>query len=196
MLLRGNELHIASSGGSHAVLASNQEKVDRNGRRRHRQGKRSRSRTARLLSVDRNSALGRGRQPLRAWVSNEAQTFSEDELAIMQCIGGDPNRAMADLRMCTFRITDVDEFLIVATDGIWEYIEPEEAVRIVGGFLEAGYDVKEACAHLIEVAAEKWEQYECNNRDDITAIVVRFSDLEMEERSEESTVNDMVICPC
>jgi protein phosphatase PTC2/3 len=72
-------------------------------------------------------------------------------------------------------VTDEDEFLIVASDGVWEFLDSIDAVNIVAKNLHRG--ATKACQALIEAAAEKWHEEEGAYRDDITAIVVRLQEL-------------------
>ena len=65
-----------------------------------------------------------------------------------------------------------DLFLILASDGVWEFIENEEAVRIVRLFHEQGKPALDACRFLIAKAALLWRTNEGQYRDDITAIVI------------------------
>jgi protein phosphatase 2C family protein 2/3 len=68
-----------------------------------------------------------------------------------------------------------DNFLIVATDGVWEFISSAEAVKIISKHLHKG--ATKACQVLIETAAAKWHDEEGDYRDDITAMVVRLQHL-------------------
>jgi serine/threonine protein phosphatase PrpC len=81
-------------------------------------------------------------------------------------------------------VKEEDEFLILATDGVWEFIGSEDAVKIVSKHLycKDGEDDGEKCASkaceaLIKAAMAKWHEYEGDYRDDITAIVVRLQDI-------------------
>ncbi|KAG8465260.1 hypothetical protein KFE25_002567 [Diacronema lutheri] len=66
-----------------------------------------------------------------------------------------------------------DLFLIMASDGVWEFISSDEAVAICAPIVaQAG--ATEACTKLIERAAAKWREEEGDYRDDITAIVCKF----------------------
>lgn len=68
--------------------------------------------------------------------------------------------------------TQDDKFMILATDGVWEFIENDEAVRLVNIFFTSGKTAEEACRFLIASAAMKWREYEGDYRDDITCIVI------------------------
>ena len=72
------------------------------------------------------------------------------------------------------KVTDQDEFLVLASDGVWEFISSEEGVRIVGDCLERGLTASEASIQLIRHAIKLWKNIEGDYRDDITAIVVRL----------------------
>lgn len=67
-----------------------------------------------------------------------------------------------------------DEFLILASDGVWEFISSQEAVDVVGAKLAEGKECHGACQELIELASERWAEEEGDYRDDITAIVVKL----------------------
>lgn len=73
-----------------------------------------------------------------------------------------------------FDITAEDQFMILASDGVWEFIYSQEAVDIVAGVLREGGSVTDACQELIGQSAQKWVEEEGDYRDDITAIVIRF----------------------
>ncbi len=65
---------------------------------------------------------------------------------------------------------DEEYTLIIASDGVWEFIENEEAMAIV---LEKR-DASLGCAALVAEASERWRAEEGNYRDDITAIVAHL----------------------
>ena len=69
-------------------------------------------------------------------------------------------------------IEATDHFLIMASDGVWEFIQSSEAVRIVDKAYRAGKTAREASYSLITRAALRWAQEEGSYRDDITAVVV------------------------
>ena len=82
-----------------------------------------------------------------------------------------------------------DEFMILATDGIWEFIDSDEAVAIVAKYDNAteasrgvhsltlyqgthsAFDLQ-ACYDLIHTATQLWRKEEGDYRDDITALVI------------------------
>mmetsp|Transcript_1858 Transcript_1858/g.3688 ORF Transcript_1858/g.3688 Transcript_1858/m.3688 type:complete len:108 (-) Transcript_1858:96-419(-) len=85
-----------------------------------------------------------------------------------------PVGVIADPAVTSHDLTDEDEFMIVATDGVWEFVSSDEAIEIVARHLDAGEGASRACQCLIEEAAAKWHDFEGDYRDDITALVVTF----------------------
>lgn len=64
-----------------------------------------------------------------------------------------------------------DELLIVASDGVWEFIESQEACELVAKIEHAS----EAADALVQEAVRRWVQHEHGlYQDDITAIVVKL----------------------
>lgn len=76
---------------------------------------------------------------------------------------------------------DGPAFIVMASDGVWEFIESDDACALVHKFLykkeDGCQDATVAVTKLIETAAAKWRQEEGDYRDDITAIVVRMRGL-------------------
>jgi serine/threonine protein phosphatase PrpC len=65
-----------------------------------------------------------------------------------------------------------DKFLIVASDGVWEYLENQEVAELIAPFYLRG-DLDLACERVIRVASEVWQKVSLS-RDDITLIVVNL----------------------
>jgi len=66
-------------------------------------------------------------------------------------------------------LTGEDECLILASDGVWEFVSSQEALDICYQHRD---NAALACKALIKYSAQTWEMREGNYRDDITAIVV------------------------
>jgi len=108
----------------------------------------------------------------RVWLDSSCTQIG---LAMSRSIG---DHAVTDVGVVaepvvtSHEINEEDDFLILASDGVWEFISSEEAVDIVSKNLSKGST--RACQLLIEAAAEKWHQEEGDYRDDITALVVQL----------------------
>ena len=65
-----------------------------------------------------------------------------------------------------------DKFMLVASDGVWEFISNEECMNIIGEFYEKD-DMKGCCEFLYEESKKRWLMEE-DVIDDITMILVFF----------------------
>ena len=66
-----------------------------------------------------------------------------------------------------------EKFIIIASDGIWEYIDSDECVNIIKDYYENNMDAVGGLNALIKEAFKRWKIEE-DNIDDITAIVLFF----------------------
>ena len=176
-LLRENKLFCANSGDSRAVLA-----------RKDSAGVWD----AINLTVDQNPDLPAEQTRIedmggyvspppepglsaRVWLDAECTQIG---LAMARSIGDHAVKqvgVIAEPVVSSHEVTKDDEFVIFATDGVWEFLSSEEAVKIVADNLHRG--ATEACKSLIEAAAGRWHDEEGDYRDDITALVVRLQHL-------------------
>ena len=70
-----------------------------------------------------------------------------------------------------FEFNGNEKFIILASDGIWEFIDSDESVKIIKDFYENGKDAVGALNKLVKEAFNRWKKEE-DNIDDITAILV------------------------
>jgi len=115
----------------------------------------------------------------RVWLDPE---FTHIGLAMARSLGDHAVKSVGVISepVVTYHdLTDDDEFMIIATDGVWEFISSEEAVEIVHKRLSvsSGGGATAACRELIETAAKRWAEHEGDYRDDITAVVVKTNEL-------------------
>lgn len=75
-------------------------------------------------------------------------------------------------------LTADTRFVILATDGIWEFIGSQEAVEIVGKVLNTGGDLHQAVRKLVVEASRRWMCHE-HLSDDITVIIVAFDPIRL-----------------
>jgi serine/threonine protein phosphatase PrpC len=69
------------------------------------------------------------------------------------------------------QLDPADEVLVVASDGVWEYMTNEEVIALVG----KAKDAEEAARELVSTAEERWRKKMYNYVDDITAVVVKVN---------------------
>ena len=73
---------------------------------------------------------------------------------------------------------EYDLYLILASDGVWEFLSPTQAIDIVHKCCnDQGMSPTDACRYLIGSAALEWRQHEGDYRDDITATVLWLPDI-------------------
>jgi len=125
--------------------------------------------------------------PARVWID---ANMTLPGLAMARSIG---DHLVSDVGVCaepevrkfelgampTDPASDGHHFIVMASDGVWEFIESADACALVLKFLKADIDkgasgdATVAVTKLIETAAAKWRQEEGDYRDDITAIVIQ-----------------------
>jgi len=67
---------------------------------------------------------------------------------------------------------DEDKFMIIASDGVWEFISSQECVNFIGRFYNDG-DMEGCCQFLYQESKKRWLAEE-EVVDDITMILVFF----------------------
>jgi serine/threonine protein phosphatase PrpC len=77
---------------------------------------------------------------------------------------------IADPEIETKSLTENDKYLVIASDGVFEFLTNKQVMAIV----EKSADPVEACKAVHQAALEQWEEYE-NRTDDITVIVCFLS---------------------
>lgn len=73
-----------------------------------------------------------------------------------------------------YEIKCADRFLVIASDGIWEYLSNRKVVKIVEKQWKFG-TIKSACDKLMDAAMKKWAQHGAY-MDDISFFIIFFKD--------------------
>lgn len=110
--------------------------------------------------------------PARVWLKHEqlpglAMSRSFGDLVAVH-VG-----VISEPEVLTHRLTNDDKFLVIASDGVWEFISNHDCVRIVSEFY-LDRDIEKAAEGLVKEAVLKWQQ-EDNIVDDITLVLIFFS---------------------
>jgi len=108
----------------------------------------------------------------RVWLNRECTMIG---LAMSRSIGDYAVKnigVIASPEVLTHDLIEADQFLIMGSDGVWEFISNQEAVDIVKSNLHLGSNG--ACEALITEAARRWNREEGDYRDDITALVIKM----------------------
>jgi serine/threonine protein phosphatase PrpC len=115
------------------------------------------------------NAVGAGVGPWRVWFT----TLDYPGLAMSRAFGDTPCKRIgvtADPELSVTPLTAGDEILVVASDGVWEYLSNEEAVALAASAPTAAA----GAAALVEAAEAAWRRHQPGYVDDITALVVRL----------------------
>jgi len=94
--------------------------------------------------------------PLRVWLKDE----DVPGLAMSRSIGDIVSAKVGVIsspEISLYKISKNDKFLILASDGLWEFVSNEQAVQIVSRFWLIG-DADGAVDELIRIASHYWEE--------------------------------------
>lgn len=80
---------------------------------------------------------------------------------------------IAQPEVISTELKEEDRFLVVASDGVWEFLSSEQVVSLVVPFYYKN-DPEGACEKLVEESVAAWKR-EDQVVDDITAVVVFFT---------------------
>ena len=111
--------------------------------------------------------------PKRVWIKNEdipglamSRSFGDEVAASVGTI--------SEPEIESFDITSDDKFIIIASDGIWEFISSQECVNIIKDFY-LKKDLKGCLKFLLNESSKRWIKEE-EVIDDITAVLIFFED--------------------
>ena len=110
--------------------------------------------------------------PSRVWLKDE----SVPGLAMSRSLGdkiGAQVGVICEPEIFETTLTPDDKFLILASDGLWEFLPNDQVVELTVPYWEEG-NAQGACDRLISEAVQRWER-EDDGVDDITVIVVFLS---------------------
>jgi serine/threonine protein phosphatase PrpC len=112
-------------------------------------------------------SMGENIGPARVWLKNQdmpglamSRSFGDD-IATSVGVNSEPEIIVHDR-------TDKDKFIILGSDGIWEFISNDEMANIV---YEFNNDANKACKAIVKESTKKWQMEE-DVIDDITVIVI------------------------
>ena len=112
--------------------------------------------------------------PDRVWLKNK----EEPGLAMSRSLGDKIAHTIGVSDEPEIKCYDYDgteKFIIIASDGIWEYVHGDECIKVIKSFYEDNKDVEEAAFAMVKEAFRKWKRKEVAI-DDITVIIIFFDD--------------------
>ena len=110
--------------------------------------------------------------PERVWLKNS----DIPGLAMTRSIGDNVAHSVgviSEPEIIKYEFNGNEKFIILASDGIWEYIDSDECVNIVKNFYENNMDAIGALNSLVKEAFIRWKNMD-DSIDDITAIIIFF----------------------
>ena len=109
--------------------------------------------------------------PYRVWLRNE----DYPGLAMSRSLGDFVSKSVGCSCIPDIIEMKIDkdyEYMIVASDGVWEFLENKDVCNLIQPFYEKN-DIDGACNKVVEESAKKWK-IEDDGQDDITCIIVFF----------------------
>jgi len=79
--------------------------------------------------------------------------------------------------VCHELVMPEDEYLVLASDGVWEFLDHAKVLSTVEHHVKAGKSLVDACKFIIALSANEWLKNEGDYRDDITVTVVSLAAL-------------------
>ena len=110
--------------------------------------------------------------PERVWLKNS----DLPGLAMSRSFGDNVAHSVgviSEPEIIKYEFNGNEKFIILASDGIWEYIDSDECVNIIKDFYENDMDAIGALNALVKEAFNRWKSMD-DCIDDITAIVIFF----------------------
>ena len=110
--------------------------------------------------------------PERIWLKNS----EIPGLAMSRSIGDSIAHSVGVIsvpEILKFDFIGNEKFIVIASDGIWEYIDSDECIKIIKDYYENNMDAVGGLNALVKEAFKRWKIEE-DNIDDITAIVIFF----------------------
>jgi len=72
-----------------------------------------------------------------------------------------------------FKVTPDDKFMVIASDGVWEFLNNIDIVKMVVPYYEQN-NLEGACDIVLNAAVKSWQEEEDTIIDDITLIIIFF----------------------
>jgi len=93
-------------------------------------------------------------------------------LGMSRCIGHagvDKIGIIAEPAVTSHQVVSEDKVLIIASDGVWDYIDMDKACQLAKAYEP---DAHSACKAIVEMASQLWVEDDPTYRDDISCVVV------------------------
>jgi serine/threonine protein phosphatase PrpC len=114
---------------------------------------------------------------LRVWLPNQSNfilILDIQGLAMTRSFGDNISKVVGVTHkpeMIKVKIDEKDKFILVASDGVWEFISNQEILQLIAPFYK-DKRLEEACDALLKYAYDKWTQGDDSVVDDISFVLV------------------------
>jgi serine/threonine protein phosphatase PrpC len=115
--------------------------------------------------------------PCRIWYQHRGETLG---LAMSRSLGDlvvHKSGCSAEPEIIEHTIEDNDEFLVMATDGVWDVMDNNQVVQLVHNFVSKSnndWNANDAASAVAKYARGRWERMS-PMVDDITCIVIKLN---------------------
>merc|ERR1719174_516140 len=185
-LLDGDQLHVANVGDSRAVLGSRTDgprgkAVASNLSWDHKPSdsrERDRHNKAGALLKSEVDIRGHG-DPNKIYICRQSDMGIRYGILFSRSVGDyDAHTHLGVISEPTMETHTVKEgdFIILATDGVWDAVTTEEAVEIIDRYPAS--HAQQATVALVNETRSRWKEVSPKRWDDITVVVVFFSNIE------------------
>ena len=114
---------------------------------------------------------GKRSGPYRVWAGKE----NYPGLSMSRSIGdlkGKKCGLISTPEIIEYKLDDRSKFMVIASDGIWEFLKNEDVMNIGNQFYENN-DIDKFLVEIVRISKYWWEKEDIM-RDDITAVIVFF----------------------
>jgi len=161
LFLIENKLICANAGDSRAILVSqkgNADAITELSRDHKPELKDELYRITRLNGrVDRFNDNGIKTGPYRVWLKTQNYPGLAMSRSIGDLVAGSVG-VICEPEIFECELTDKSKFIVIASDGIWEFLSNERVADIVNPFYYANLDVNGAAEKLVEEATKCWRR--------------------------------------
>lgn len=168
VLIVGAYIYCANVGDSRAVLGKHDmvwQAVDLSSDQKPNR----KDESTRIIEKGGRIEAMNGLGPLRIWQKHE----NSPGLAMSRSIGDRAGKVVgviSEPEISHFKLVKTDKFIILASDGVWDYISSQEAVEIISKVWKKGKS-ELCCEVLLKESVARWQDH-TESVDDITILVI------------------------
>lgn len=178
--LNYDKMYVAFCGDSRAILGRETDNVEVNNPRNVIPIQLTRDHKPDLRGEYERIIVNGGKVQLarQSGISSRVYTpHAQGGLAMTRSIGDlllKPYGVISEPEVEKLTITNKDHYVILASDGIWEFMNNDEVIDHIETSLSSGMTIDDACEELINYSIDLWNSESDEYCDDITVIVFKL----------------------